>query len=205
MQKRYSFCYHSYMSKWILIVVVLLTSSCAVLQNNSFVLRSTYLMRNDSFVYALPYQKGTSHLVAQGYESLLSHAGDYAIDFKMKQGTKVMAAREGIVVYVRDSMRAGGVGKKYVGTANSIAIKHSDGTYGHYLHLQYKGAIVAVGDSIRQGQWIGLSGSTGFSAFPHLHFEVTRKPAVSDDDFPIPFLTKKGAKFLQPLHWYKAL
>jgi murein DD-endopeptidase MepM/ murein hydrolase activator NlpD len=64
---------------------------------------------------------------------------------------------------------------------------------------------VSVGDSIQQGQVIGLSGSTGFSAFPHLHFEVTREPRISRNDFPVLFLTQKGAKFLQPLRWYKAL
>ena len=144
-------------------------------------------------------------MVVQGNESLFSHAGDYAIDFKMKPGTKVMAARGGVVVRVRDSTKTGGLGKKYVGTANGITIQHSDGTYGHYLHLQYKGALVVVGDTVQLGQHIGFSGSTGFSAFPHLHFEVTRQPQVSHDDFPVQFQTRGGIKFLQPLHWYKAL
>lgn len=167
--------------------------------------RAGKLMGNDSFVYALPYQKGKSYLVAQGYQSLFSHAGDYAIDFKMKPGTKVVAARDGVVVYVRENKTTGGVGKKYVGHGNGITIKHNDGTYAHYWHLQYNGALVSVGDSVQQGQVIALSGSTGFSAFPHLHFEVTRQQQISHHDFPVMFQTKKGAKFLQPLHWYKAL
>ena len=179
--------------------------SCSVLQNNSFIDRADKLMGDNLFVYALPYEKGTSHVVAQGYQSLFSHAGDYAIDFKMKRGTKVMAARDGVVVFVRENNIAGGIGKKYVGTGNGISIKHSDGTYGHYWHLQYNGALVSVGDTVRQGQLIGLSGSTGFSAFPHLHFEVTRQLSKSKDDFPVLFQTRKGIKFLQPLHWYKAL
>jgi murein DD-endopeptidase MepM/ murein hydrolase activator NlpD len=180
-------------------------ASCSVLQNNSFMHRADGLMQNHSFVYALPYQKETIHVVAQGYLSLFSHAGDYAIDFKMKPGTKVLAARGGKVIRVKDSTKTGGVGKKYIGTANGITIQHSDGTYGHYLHLQYKGALITVGDTIKQGQLIGLSGSTGFSAFPHLHFEVTRQTGISHEDFPVLFQTRKGIKFLQPLHWYKAL
>lgn len=180
-------------------------ASCSFLQNNAFISRAGSLMGKDSFIYSLPYEKGTTHVVVQGYQSLFSHAGDYAIDFKMKSGTKVMAAREGVVVAIRDSTKLGGVGKKYVGTANRITISHSDGTYGHYLHLQYKGVLVAVGDTVHQEQLIGYSGSTGFSAFPHLHFEVTRQPPVSKDDFPVQFQTRKGIKFLQPLHWYKAL
>jgi murein DD-endopeptidase MepM/ murein hydrolase activator NlpD len=191
--------------KQFLFSFLLFASSCSILQNNSFMNRAEGLMRGHDFVYALPYEKGTAHVVAQGYQSLFSHAGDYAIDFKMKPGTKVLAAREGVVVRVRDDTKTGGLGKKYVGTANGITIKHNDGTYGHYLHLQYNGALVSVGDTVQQGQHIGLSGHTGFSAFPHLHFEVTRQQGISKDDFPVLFQTRKGIKFLQPLHWYKAL
>ncbi len=162
-------------------------------------------MKNDSAVYSLPYQKGKSFLIVQGYQSLFSHAGDYAIDFKMKPGTKVVAARSGVVVFVRVSNKIGGVGKKYVGTGNGITVQHSDGSYAHYWHLLYNGALVSVGDTIQQGQVIGLSGSTGFSAFPHLHFEVTHEIQISSADFPVMFHTKKGAIFLQPLHCYKAL
>lgn len=161
-------------------------------------------MTGHNHVYLLPYEKGTSHWVAQGYESLLSHAGDYAIDFKMKPGTKVMAARSGVVVFVRKDNTKGGVGKKYVGTGNGVIIKQSDSTFAYYWHLQYNGALVSVGDTVDQGQWIGLSGSTGFSAFPHLHFEVTQTQQKSKDDFPVPFLINGKAKFLQPLHRYKA-
>jgi murein DD-endopeptidase MepM/ murein hydrolase activator NlpD len=191
--------------KLLWIFLWIMASSCGVLQNNSFISRADGLMQNHFFAYALPYEKGTTHVVVQGNESLFSHAGDYAIDFKMKRGTKVMAARDGIVVRVRDSTKTGGIGKKYIGTANGIVIRHSDSTYAHYLHLQYKGALVSVGDTIKQGQLIGLSGSTGFSAFPHLHFEVTRQTGISREDFPVLFQTRKGIKFLQPLHWYKAL
>lgn len=191
--------------KWFVLMLLISCASCSLLQNNSFISRADKLMGNNSFVYFLPYQKGKSYLVVQGYQSLFSHAGDYAIDFKMKPGTKIIAAREGVVVFVREGNAIGGVGKKYVGTGNGITVQHSDGTYAHYWHLRYNGALVSVGDTIQQGQVIGLSGSTGFSAFPHLHFEVTHEIQISSADFPVMFHTKKGAKFLQPLHWYKAL
>ena len=179
-------------------------SSCFALQNNGFISRADALMKGHNYVYMLPYERGTMHRVAQGYESLFSHYGDYAIDFKMKRGTKVLAARSGVVVFVKQSDVRGGVGKKYVGTGNGITVLHSDGTYAHYWHLQHNGAFVSVADSVQQGQIIGLSGDTGFSAFPHLHFEVTRSLQKSKDDFPVLFLTKKGPKFLQPLRRYKA-
>jgi murein DD-endopeptidase MepM/ murein hydrolase activator NlpD len=188
-------------------VVFLLLSftSCAVVQNNSYMGRADKLMGDHYHVYSLPFEKGKTVFVVQGYESMFSHKGDYAIDFKIKQGTRIVAAREGVVVFARENNTSGGISKKYVGKGNGITIKHGDGTYAHYWHLQHNGALVSVGDSIQQGQVIGLSGSTGFSAFPHLHFEVTREPRISRNDFPVLFLTQKGAKFLQPLRWYKAL
>lgn len=186
-------------------VFLLFFSSCSVVQNNGFITRAEKLMADHYHVYLLPYEKGKAHFVVQGYESLFSHKSDYAIDFKMKPGTKIMAARSGVVIFARDSFSAGGVGKKYVGKGNGITIKHADGTYAHYWHLQHKGALVAEGDSIEQGQWIGRSGGTGFSAFPHLHFEVTRQSSISRKDFPVLFLTKGGPKFLQPFRRYKAL
>ncbi len=47
-----------------------------------------------------------------------------------------------------------------------------DGSIAYYWHLQKDGVLVNIGDTVQTGQWIGLSGNTGYSAFPHLHFEV---------------------------------
>ena len=188
-----------------LFLIGLFFSSCAVVQDNSFIERAEQLMGDHYNVYMLPFEKGKSVFVVQGYESMFSHKGDYAIDFKVKQGTKILAAREGLVVFVRENNTTGGISKKYVGKGNGITIKHKDGTYAHYWHLQHNGALVGIGDAVQQGQVIGLSGSTGFSAFPHLHFEVTREQRISREDFPVLFLTQKGPKFLQPFRWYKAL
>lgn len=179
--------------------------SCSVLQNNNFVYRAENLSKGNTFVYALPFTKGQSFYVLQGYESLFSHRGDYAVDFKMKRGTPVLSARSGRVIFVRQTDTKGGVGKRFVGTGNGITIQHNDGTYAHYWHLQHNGVLVAVGDSVQVGQHIAFSGNTGFSAFPHLHFEVTRKSTKSEDDFPVRFQTAGGAQFLKPLRRYKAL
>ena len=187
------------------VLLFIFTSSCSVVQNNDFISRSEILMGDHYYVYSLPFEKGKSYFVVQGYESMFSHKGDYAIDFKMQQGTKIMAARDGVVTFARDSFSAGGASKKYVGKGNGITIKHNDGTYAHYWHLQHNGALVSIGDTVTQGQCIGLSGNTGFSAFPHLHFEVTRQPRISRDDFPVLFYTTNGPKFLQPFRRYKAV
>jgi murein DD-endopeptidase MepM/ murein hydrolase activator NlpD len=142
--------------------------------------------------------------VVQGAHSFFSHYGDFAVDFKMKPGTPVHAARSGVVVFARSHFTNGGIGRKFVGKGNGITIRHSDGTYAHYWHLQHKGSLVRTGDTVTQGQLIGYSGSTGFSAFPHLHFEVTRQPRIGREEVPVVFKTEQGAKFLQPLRRYKA-
>jgi len=43
---------------------------------------------------------------------------------------------------------------------------------GLYAHLRPEGVLVRVGQRVRQGQQIGLSGNTGFTSGPHLHFAV---------------------------------
>lgn len=182
-----------------------LFSSCTVLQNNNFIAHAESLMGDHAWVYSLPFQRGTHYRVAQGYQSLFSHYGNYAVDFKMPIGTPVLAARGGVVVFVRQSDTTHGIRHKNVGTGNGITIQHSDGTYAHYWHLQHNGARVAVGDSVAEGQWIALSGNTGFTAFPHLHFEVTRTPQKGKSDFPVLFLTANRPKFLQPLRRYTSL
>lgn len=60
------------------------------------------------------------------------------------------------------------------GEENVIVIQQADGSYARYYHLTHNGARVAVGDDVKQNQIIGLSGDSGASAGPHLHFDVTR-------------------------------
>ncbi len=180
-------------------------ASCTVLQSNEDVYRASKSVLPTSFVYHLPYEKGSSHWIAQGSHSLFSHHDIFAVDIKMKQGTKILAARSGVVMYVKETYTEGGLAKKYASRGNGIRIQHDDGTYAHYWHLQFNGALVDVGDTVLQGQVIGLSGNTGFSAFPHLHFEVTAEPRKKKTSFPVLFQTEKGAKFLQPLRRYKAI
>jgi murein DD-endopeptidase MepM/ murein hydrolase activator NlpD len=161
---------------------------------------------DNSFAYALPYEKGKSFLLVQAYQSkLLSHKGEFALDFKMKRGTKICAARGGVVVEVKEDSRKGGLKPKYLPTGNHIIIKHDDGTYGNYWHLKFNGALVNVGDTVQQGQVIGLSGKTGYAAFPHLHFEVTTEFTPGQNQIPTQFLTRKGKRYLKPLHWYKCI
>jgi murein DD-endopeptidase MepM/ murein hydrolase activator NlpD len=160
----------------------------------------------NSFAYSLPYEKGKSFLLVQGYQSkLFSHKGEFALDFKMKTGTKICAARSGIVIELREDSKKGGIKHKYLSEGNHVIIKHGDGTFASYWHLKYNGALVNVGDTVKQGDAIGLAGKTGFALFPHLHFEVTTHPYPGHDQLPTKFITTKGERFLKPLHCYKSI
>lgn len=160
----------------------------------------------NGFAYSLPYEKGKCHLLVQAYQSkLFSHKGEFALDFKMKRGTKICAARAGIVVAIKEDSKKGGMKMKYLSEGNHVIIKHDDGTYGNYWHLKYNGALVNVGDTVKQGQVIGLAGKTGYAAFSHLHFEVTTEFTPGQHQIPTQFITTKGKRYLKPMHWYKSI
>ena len=125
--------------------------------------------------YGLPLPR-TSVQVHQGFGGSFSHTDPqnrYAIDFGVKQGTTIVAARGGVVMQVESDFDKAGLDlEKYGGRANYVRILHDDGTMGLYAHLRPEGVLVRVGQRVRQGQQIGLSGNTGFTSGPHLHFAV---------------------------------
>lgn len=127
------------------------------------------------FDYLIPLQRKALR-VDQGFDGRYSHTDPqnrYALDFAADIGTPVMAARDGVVMQVESGFsQAGSDEAEYGGRANFIRILHDDGTMALYAHLQLDGVLVRVGQRVRQGQQIGLSGNTGFTSGPHLHFAV---------------------------------
>lgn len=85
------------------------------------------------------------------------HAG---VDFAVPIGTPVLAVGDGEVIVSKYSKIAG----------NYVGIKHNYQCMTRYMHL--KKVLVKPGQKVRQGQQIALSGNTGRSTGPHLHFEV---------------------------------
>jgi len=150
---------------------------------------------DDGVLYRLPFEKGRSCRVSQGYNGRLSHRGvdQYAVDFAMPEGTTVCAAREGVVVDLKESSDTGGSDQEHADESNYISIAHADGTIGEYHHLQFEGVLVEIGDPVAAGQAIARSGSTGYSTFPHLHFGVySAADAEHMQSHPITFLTAQG-------------
>jgi murein DD-endopeptidase MepM/ murein hydrolase activator NlpD len=108
---------------------------------------------NDYFTHPAPGSVQTQG--KHGYNS---------VDFGAKTGTPVVAAADGVVIVEK------GAGKWYGGYGNHIVIEHDNGTQTLYAHNSKN--LVNVGDIVKQGQTIGLVGSTGRSTGSHLHFEV---------------------------------
>lgn len=121
--------------------------------------------------YVLPFARGDSHALLQGNCRRPSHEGRwrYSFDFEMSVGTPVIAARDGIVGAVRDD-RPDGTDR--VGDENFVILSHEDGESSRYIHLTAGGALVGVGDTVSRGDTIALSGDSGRSSIPHLHFDV---------------------------------
>lgn len=93
------------------------------------------------------------------FGGLAMHAG---IDFRAPTGTEIRSTGAGKVVTASFS---GGYG-------NMVEIDHGLGLSTRYGHMSR--ILVSEGDTVEPGQILGLSGSTGRSTGPHLHYEVRR-------------------------------
>jgi murein DD-endopeptidase MepM/ murein hydrolase activator NlpD len=187
--------------KYTIIALLLFLSACSVSKNplrkQVKLLQKGIIKDDTSYIYALPYEEGKTFRVIQGYFSRFTHKERAALDFNMKRGTKICAAREGVVVRVKEDGKKGGLDKKYRADGNNIVIQHADGSRAGYWHLQYNGALVNVGDTVKQGQVIALSGKTGYAFNPHLHFLVWRSSNGNWQQVPTRFQTSKGVKYLR--------
>jgi murein DD-endopeptidase MepM/ murein hydrolase activator NlpD len=66
---------------------------------------------------------------------------------------------------------------------NHVELQHALDEYTWYEHLKYNEVYVKIGDKVKAGQVIALSGNTGFSEIAHLHFQVTQYPTEEWLDF----------------------
>ncbi|MFF5159644.1 peptidoglycan DD-metalloendopeptidase family protein [Streptomyces sp. NPDC000348] len=120
---------------------------------------------------------GTAYKVAGSMWSSGYHTG---VDFAVPTGTSLKAVGAGTVV---SAGWAGAYG-------NQVVIKLEDGHYAQYAHLS--SLSVSAGQTVTGGQQVGLSGSTGNSTGPHLHFEIRTTPDYGSDVDPVAYLASKG-------------
>jgi len=150
---------------------------------------------DENILYRLPFEGGRSYRVAQGYNGTRTHEGrdQYAVDFAMRKGTPVCAARAGVVVDLKESSKTGGSDEKFRQNSNYVCIAHADGTIAEYHHLHYDGVLVEMGQRVEAGQRIAISGNTGYSTGPHLHFGVySAVNGRQRQSHPITFATRQG-------------
>ncbi len=128
------------------------------------------------YVYGLPYPAGLTFSVLQGFHGTFSHRGssEYAVDFDCPIATPVLAARAGVVVAAHAAAQGAGTTSDFLDyrRTNFVLLLHDDGTLGEYMHLSPSGIEVAPGQHVERGQGLALSGNTGFTSTPHLHFQV---------------------------------
>ncbi|WP_019546171.1 peptidoglycan DD-metalloendopeptidase family protein [Streptomyces sulphureus] len=102
------------------------------------------------------------------------------VDFSADSGTSVKAVTSGEVVSAGWSGSYG----------NEVVVKHDDGRYTEYAHLS--SLSVQQGQQVETGGQLGLSGTTGNSTGPHLHFEVRTGPDYGSDVDPVAYLQENG-------------
>lgn len=188
------------------ILFFLLSPSVVVAQDQYSIsdLKNGKFKEDSSYIYLLPFENRKKVFLIQAYESSFSHKGERALDFKVKKGTKICAARAGVVTAMREDSNKGGLKPENLSDGNYITIRHDDGSVAYYWHLKKDGVMVNVGDTVKAGQFIGLSGNTGYSAFPHLHFEVQGSDASGRyKQLATRFYTNKGVLYLRPGKFYR--
>ncbi|MFD8419669.1 M23 family metallopeptidase [Streptomyces sp. NPDC059466] len=140
--------------------------------------RAAERKRLNTFVLPIP-----GSYVSTGYKaggSLWSSGSHTGVDFHAASGTPVHAVGSGTVV-------TAGWGGAY---GNQVVLRMHDGTYTMYGHLSSIG--VAVGQTVTPGDRLGLSGATGNTTGPHLHFEARTTAEYGSDIDPVAYLRSHG-------------
>lgn len=137
--------------------------------------------------------------VEQGWGGTYSHddpENRRAVDFAAAIGTVVVAARDGVVMQLEQQAGASGA---HADEANFVRILHDDGSMAVYAHLQAGGALVRPGQRVRRGQPIALSGNSGNSSGPHLHFAVQVNRGMRLESVPFRMFGDRGIlRFSEP-------
>ena len=145
---------------------------------STFSIGSFHAIPDPRATYRLPFADGHSFVISQAPGGpLTTHTADdseHAVDFTMPANTPIVAARDGVVIETEAANRYGGNDRGLLAMANYVRILHADETVATYAHLAPGGVRVRPGEKVSVGTVIGLSGATGYTSGPHLHFVVQK-------------------------------
>lgn len=139
------------------------------------------------------------YLITQAFNGPYSHSEEpnqYAVDIAMPVGESVHAARDGVVVTVKDDYHMGGANHYFIDKANRIEVLHSDGTFAVYAHILLGSALVKEGQRVSAGDPLAGAGSSGYSTGPHLHFGLRANDGTRT--ISLPFKFKQGQLAAEP-------
>jgi murein DD-endopeptidase MepM/ murein hydrolase activator NlpD len=155
-------------------------------------------VQDTSATYHVPFDTAAETFrVDQSFHGRFSHhdpQNEFAVDIDMPEGTAVLAARDGVVMTVDNDFFGNGLDMaQYGDRANNIRIVHADGAMSVYAHLKLESARVHVGQHVKAGQTIALSGDTGYASGPHLHFCLQMNRDMQLVSVPFQFDGASGA------------
>ena len=122
--------------------------------------------------YSLPYKSTPVARRCTAPSHFLTPNSRFCLDFYLPQGTPIIAARLGIVTETENGYNKASYRRSFMPKCNYVYIRNSDGEESVYAHLAFGSVRVRVGQQVRKGQILGLSGQTGYATYPHLHFGV---------------------------------
>ncbi len=123
---------------------------------------------------SVPFGCGLKFPVSQAHATGSHLQNDtWAWDFRMPEGTPIVAALDGVVRLAYGESASGGCDPKFAPDANYVVLEHTGGLETQYLH--FVRVLVKPGDRVKAGTLLGYSGKTGWACGAHLHFKLARR------------------------------
>lgn len=134
-----------------------------------------YTMAKGGYMWPTPSHRVTSPFGPRKSPGGIGSTNHKGIDIgSVWYSTEIVASKAGTVIVSQYSKSYG----------NYVVVSHGSGKTTLYAHMSKR--LVSAGQAVKQGQVLGISGSTGNSTGPHLHFEITEGGVRVD---PLKYLT----------------
>ena len=142
--------------------------------------------------YQIPFDVGFETTVCQ-----FPHGASPSIDFCAPRGTKIHAAKDGVVIWTVDKFGDGAMDASFFDKANLVELAHSDGSRALYTHLERNTLLVKEGQFVKKGEPIADVGLSGQTSGAHLHFHVVKLNKDLKEDFVEPIFTNSNNQTLE--------